>query len=65
MITTSTFIVGHTDLGVPELLFISFMIPLIFIANRLLSFARSIARSFGEFKKVREEFEDEIFRRML
>ena len=47
-------------LGGPEMLLIFLVMLLLFGAKKLPQLARGIGKSMGEFKKAREEFEDEI-----
>jgi sec-independent protein translocase protein TatA len=46
--------------GGPEWMFIVFICLLMFGAKKLPELARGLGRSLGEFKKAREEFEQEI-----
>jgi sec-independent protein translocase protein TatA len=48
--------------GGPELLIILFIAVLLFGANKLPALARSSGQAIGEFKRGREELEDEIKR---
>ncbi len=56
------FLAGIGPLGTPELLIIAILVLVLFGAKKLPTFARSIGRSMGEFKKAREEFETELTR---
>lgn len=47
-------------LGGPEMLLIFLVMLLLFGAKKLPQLARGIGKSMGEFKRAREEFEDEI-----
>ncbi len=47
-------------LGGPEMLLIFLVMLLLFGAKKLPQLARGIGKSVGEFRKAREEFEDEI-----
>lgn len=47
-------------LGGPEIALIFLIMLLLFGAKKLPQLARGIGKSMGEFKKAREEFEDEI-----
>ena len=49
-------------LGTPELIIISILVLVLFGAKKLPTFARSLGKSMGEFKKAREEFETELHR---
>ena len=49
-------------LGGQEMLIIGLIILLLFGAKKLPEFARGLGKSMGEFKKARQEFEDEISR---
>lgn len=48
--------------GLPEMLVIGLVILLLFGAKKLPELARGIGKSMGEFKKAKEDFEDEIKR---
>lgn len=48
------------NLGGPEMVVLFILILLLFGAKKLPGLARSIGQSLGEFRKAREEFEDEI-----
>lgn len=47
-------------LGGPELILVFVLILLLFGAKKLPQLARGMGKSIGEFKKAKEEFEDEI-----
>jgi sec-independent protein translocase protein TatA len=47
-------------LGAQEMMLIFLVILLLFGAKKLPQLARGIGKSMGEFKKARDEFEDEI-----
>ena len=47
-------------LGAQEMILIFLILLLLFGANKLPQLARGIGKSVGEFRKAREEFEDEI-----
>lgn len=49
-------------LGTPELIIIAILVLVLFGAKKLPTFARSLGKSMGEFKKAREEFEHELTR---
>jgi len=48
--------------GTPEIIFIAVLVLVLFGAKKLPTFARSMGRSLGEFKKARMEFEHEMQR---
>jgi len=50
------------SLGNGEMLMIGALILLLFGAKKLPEFARGLGKSMGEFKKARNEFEQEIHR---
>lgn len=50
------------NLGPPEILIIFVIVLLLFGAKKIPELARGLGKSMGEFKKAREEFEDEIKR---
>lgn len=56
------FIAGIGPFGTPELIIIAILVLVLFGAKKLPTFARSLGRSMGEFKKAREEFETELTR---
>ena len=47
-------------LGTPEMIIIGILILVLFGAKKLPTFARSLGKSMGEFKKARTEFEQEL-----
>jgi len=47
-------------LGTPELIIIAILVLVLFGAKKLPTFARSLGKSMGEFKKARTEFENEL-----
>jgi sec-independent protein translocase protein TatA len=49
-------------IGMPEMIMIFIVILLLFGAKKLPELARGIGKSMGEFKKAKEEFEQEITR---
>ena len=56
----SFFAIG--PLGGAEMLMIGGLVLLLFGAKKLPEFARGLGKSMGEFKKARNEFEQEIHR---
>lgn len=50
------------SLGTPEIVLIFLVMLLLFGAKKLPQLARGIGKSMGEFKRAREEFEQEITR---
>ena len=56
---TPTHLVAFGPLGTPELIIIAILVLVLFGAKKLPTFARSLGKSMGEFKKAREEFEHE------
>ena len=53
-------ILAFGPLGGPEIALIFLVMLLLFGAKKLPELARGIGKSVGEFRKAREEFEDEI-----
>jgi len=49
-------------IGLQEMILIALVILLLFGAKKLPELARGIGKSMGEFKKAKEDFEDEIKR---
>jgi sec-independent protein translocase protein TatA len=49
-------------LGTWEMVIIAVLVLVLFGAKKLPTFARSLGKSMGEFKKAREEFENELTR---
>lgn len=47
-------------LGTPEIIAILVVVFLLFGAKKLPEFARGLGKSLGEFKKAKNEFEDEL-----
>ncbi len=47
-------------LGGPEMIMIFAIVLLLFGAKKLPQLARGVGKSMGEFKKAKQEFEDEI-----
>ena len=58
----SEFLAVIPSLGGPEVIVIFLVLLLLFGAKKLPELARGIGKSAGEFRKAREEFEDEIRR---
>lgn len=56
----TTFFPLFGPLGAPEMVLIFLVMLLLFGAKKLPQLARGIGKSVGEFRKAREEFEDEI-----
>ena len=50
------------NIGGPEIMIIFVIVLLLFGAKKIPELARGLGKSMGEFKKAREEFEDEIKR---
>ncbi|MBB5037194.1 Sec-independent protein translocase subunit TatA/TatB [Prosthecobacter dejongeii] len=57
---TSHLFTAFGPLGTPELIIIAILVLVLFGAKKLPTFARSLGKSMGEFKKAREEFEHEL-----
>jgi sec-independent protein translocase protein TatA len=53
-------IAGFLGLGGPEMAVVIILVLLLFGAKKLPELARGVGRSLGEFRKAREEFNDEI-----
>ena len=49
-------------LGMPEMIILFVLILLLFGAKRLPTLARSIGKSLGEFRKAKDEFQEELTR---
>lgn len=47
-------------LGTTEMIIIAVLVLVLFGAKKLPTFARSLGKSMGEFKRAREEFEQEL-----
>ena len=56
----NTPILALGPLGTPEMIIIGVLVLVLFGAKKLPTFARSLGRSMGEFKKARTEFENEL-----
>ena len=52
-------VIGFGTLGTPEMVVIFLIILLLFGAKKLPGLARGLGKSMGEFKKARQEFENE------
>ncbi|HCN30974.1 MAG TPA: twin-arginine translocase TatA/TatE family subunit [Verrucomicrobiales bacterium] len=57
---TPSILAAFGPLGTPELIIIAILVLVLFGAKKLPTFARSLGKSMGEFKKAREEFEHEL-----
>jgi sec-independent protein translocase protein TatA len=57
---TQTILAFLPNLGTPELIVIGILVLVLFGAKKLPTFARSLGKSMGEFKKARVEFENEL-----
>lgn len=55
-------IAGIGPLGTPELVIIAVLVLILFGAKKLPTFARSLGRSMGEFRRAKDEFEAELHR---
>lgn len=51
---------GIGPLGTPELIIIAILVLILFGAKKLPTFARSLGKSMGEFRKAKDEFEREL-----
>lgn len=47
-------------LGTPEMIIIALLVLVLFGAKKLPTFARSLGRSMGEFKRAKDDFEREL-----
>jgi sec-independent protein translocase protein TatA len=56
----NTQILAIGSLGNMEIVMISVLILVLFGAKKLPTFARSLGRSMGEFKRAKDEFESEL-----
>lgn len=56
------FLLGIFGLQGPEMIIIFVLILLLFGAKKLPEFARGLGKSLGEFRKAKDEFEQEIHR---
>ncbi|HCN75760.1 MAG TPA: twin-arginine translocase TatA/TatE family subunit [Verrucomicrobiales bacterium] len=59
---TPSILAAFGPLGTPELIIIAILVLVLFGAKKLPTFARSLGKSMGEFKKARDEFEHELTR---
>ncbi len=57
---TNAIFAAFGPLGTPELIIIAILVLVLFGAKKLPTFARSLGKSMGEFKKARDEFEHEL-----
>jgi sec-independent protein translocase protein TatA len=55
-------IAGIGPLGNMEIVVIAILVLILFGAKKLPTFARSLGRSMGEFRKAKDEFEQELHR---
>jgi sec-independent protein translocase protein TatA len=62
IMNTPTLLAAFGPLGTPELIIIAILVLVLFGAKKLPTFARSLGKSMGEFKKARDEFEQELTR---
>ena len=56
----SNLLIAFGPLGTTEMIVIALLVLVLFGAKKLPTFARSIGKSMGEFKKARTEFEAEL-----
>ncbi len=61
-IMNTSIIAGIGPLGTPEMIIIAILVLVLFGAKKLPTFARSLGRSMGEFRKAKDEFEAELHR---
>lgn len=54
------YLAGLGSLGNMEIFVIAILVLVLFGAKKLPTFARSLGRSMGEFRKARDEFEQEL-----
>ncbi|MFM7606540.1 MAG: twin-arginine translocase TatA/TatE family subunit [Prosthecobacter sp.] len=57
---TSIILAAFGPLGTPELIIIAILVLVLFGAKKLPTFARSLGKSMGEFKKAKDEFQREL-----
>jgi sec-independent protein translocase protein TatA len=60
--TMNTALLAIGPLGTPEMIIIAVLILVLFGAKKLPTFARSLGRSLGEFKRAKDDFEAELHR---
>ncbi len=58
--TTMTTPVLAALIGAPEMILIFCLVLILFGAKKLPTFARSLGKSMGEFRKAKDEFEHEL-----
>lgn len=58
----NTHLLAIGPLGTWEMIVIAMLILVLFGAKKLPTFARSLGRSMGEFKRAKDEFEQELHR---
>ncbi len=58
----NTALLAIGPLGTPEMVIIAVLILVLFGAKKLPTFARSLGRSMGEFKRAKDDFETELHR---
>lgn len=63
-IMNTPIIAGIGPLGTPEMIIIAILVLVLFGAKKLPTFARSLGRSMGEFRRAKDEFEAELHRSM-
>ena len=62
LIMNHPLIAGIGPLGNMEIVVIAILVLILFGAKKLPTFARSLGRSMGEFRKAKDEFEAELHR---
>ncbi len=58
--STPHILAAFGPLGTPELIIIAILVLVLFGAKKLPTFARSLGKSMGEFRKAKDEFEKEL-----
>lgn len=53
-----------SPLGTPEMIILAILVLVMFGVKKLSTFARSLGRSMGEFRRAKEEFERELHKSM-